>query len=123
MLLCAHCGIPVDEAYYGTCAFVPYCCQQHARQDQARHDCTFLEKLMEHMVLVYEDLALPPTAVGAAFKGHIPEMLGFIRYCPNEVKMFLLALFPVCHHNEVRALLNKDYAGDCVLHYFNRLEK
>lgn len=122
MLLCAKCGCGLtDDLYYGTCAFVPYCSQQHGHQDQQRHDCKFLATLMELMMPRLEEAGLNVHTVGSAFRGHIPDLIALMRVCPNEVKVFLTACFPVFAHSEMRVHFNKAYAADSLLRFFHSL--
>ncbi len=124
MLLCAFCGTGlVDEPYYAGCKFVPYCSQQHARQDQGRHDCMFLNTLAEAMMPQLEDAALEVYTVSSAFKGYIPDMVAILRVCPNEAKVFLAALFPPHAQSDMRAIFNKAYVVDSLLGFFQSLCK
>jgi hypothetical protein len=115
------CGIITDEPYYGLCRFVPYCTQQHARQDQRRHDCSFMDILSSNMLHTLEDCGVMPDVFGDAFTGSIPDLLQLYPYAPNEVKVFLLAVFPKHMHGPVREFFREpapDNTRDLLMNYF-----
>lgn len=123
-LICAGCGVFLDrEPYYGHCTYVPYCCQQHAREDQRRHRCEELTTMMGDLLVHCENQgSIDPALLGRAFTGDIMSMimlLGFVQGAyVDDVKMFLLALFPPVDHANVRILFQNQPMHDLLLDYF-----
>jgi hypothetical protein len=118
-LICAHCGVPVTEAYYGTCKLVPFCSQQHARQRGHQCDLTCQDQLVDVFDILSDDYGLKINVHGFACQGSIKDMAHLMPHV--DVKKFLLDLFPLQSHAAVRALLKKDtkYAADAICHFFD----
>jgi hypothetical protein len=124
MLMCAFCQASLDEeVYYAECTFVPYCSQQHARQDHGRHNCEILNSTAEAMMPRLEDAHVDVRTVGSAFRGYIPDMIMLLRVCPRETKEFLSALFPPSAQSQLRSIFNKEYQVDSLLGFFHDLCK
>lgn len=119
VLLCAQCaGFITETPYYGHCDFIPYCCQQHARDDERRHNCEELKTMMGDLLVHFENLGnVHPSLIGRAFAGHLPDMIALLQFVQgdyiNDIKKFLLVLFPLLDQTNLRIFFKGE---PCMLH-------
>lgn len=118
MLICAFCATSIEEQpYRGTSKVVPYCSQQHCRQDKARQPLD----LDEHMPDIFdkaEFCGVSPLILGNAFEGSISDMARLMLHV--DVSVFLIALFPPKHRLYLLNLLknpNVDYISSEIIEF------
>lgn len=110
LLICAFCAAAIEgEPYRGACKVIPYCSQQHCRQDKPRQPYD-MDKKMADIFDQAEFSGASPLIVRNAFEGSIIDMARLIIYV--DVSVFLFALFPPKHRSFLFNLLKSPNVTD-----------
>jgi hypothetical protein len=111
MPICRVCAVAdCSERCHG-CNVIPFCSQQHARDNEREHAMVCSEFLQLHgdVLEALEPSTVNPTLIANAFTGDIKSMVELLQSVPRQlkpgIKKAILQLFPKVDESEVRRAL------------------
>lgn len=120
MHVCADCSVIITEqpVFCFVCGIVPYCSKSHMDNDykQERHNCHYMYTSMQ---AIRTELQLPMSSI---FFSDIQQLLHIITKVSDNhidnVRIMILALFPVPMQTIVRTLFDLNNGHLAVLQYY-----